>query len=70
MKKLCQLSYENFLENNTTPEIDDLNKQIDGKLKQLLPPEAFEEIYNLTAELQGLIEEHAYQAGFMAGLDR
>ena len=69
-KTLWQQSYENFLENNTTPEIIDLNQQIDSKLKTILSIEAFDEIYDLTAKIQGLTEENAYRAGFMAGLDR
>lgn len=67
MKELWRLAHEEFVDKSTNPEIQELNSQIDGKLRELLSEEDFDEIDNLNGLLQSLIDQHSFKAGFEWG---
>lgn len=63
MKKAWQFYYEEYLDNLS----NDVNEELDARLKELLTSEQFETIQELLAQTEAKIEESAFEAGFKCG---
>ena len=66
MNEVCRLVYNEWLD--TDLAFEKLDKEVDSELQRLLTKEDFDRIYEVNSQLQVMITEQAFAAGFEWGL--